>query len=200
MGGTESVLELDDETRISGLYILNGKEAVLELNEDSEYWLDAYSIGKTALTFANTVTDDEYSALELATDAKGNDVLYYFTDTESENYGTLGDFNRYSGGKAEVLAKEVYTVRILDEDGAIYAVTDVDRNGSELSLLQSDKPTVINDELDGNVLIFLDSKQLLYTADGDLYLWNGKEERRVAKDVMRVWANDKMAYTTYSAY
>ena len=99
-----------------------------------------------------------------------------------------------------MLAKEVYTVRILDEDGAIYAVTDVDRNGSELSLLQSDKPTVINDELDGNVLIFLDSKQLLYTADGDLYLWNGKEERRVAKDVMRVWANDKMAYTTYSAY
>lgn len=201
VGGTESVLELDDEqTAIIGVYALNGKEAVLELSEDGEYWLDAYSIGKTALTFANTVIDDEYSALELVTDAKGNDVLYYFTDTDSENYGTLGDFNRYSGGKAEVLAKEVYTVRILDEDGAIYAVTDRDRNGEELSLLQGDKPTVINDELDGNVLIFLDSKQLLYTADGDLYLWNGKEERRVAKDVMRVWANDKMAYTTYSAY
>ena len=200
VGGTESVLELDDETHINGLYILNGKEAVLELSEDGEYWLDAYSIGKTALTLANTVTDDEYSALELVTDAKGNDVLYYFTDTESENYGTLGDFNRYSGGEPEVLAKEVYAVRILDEDGAIYAATDRDRNGEELSLLQGDKPTVINDELDGNVLIFLDSKQLLYTADGDLYLWNGKEERRVAKDVMRVWANDKMSYTTYSAY
>lgn len=200
VGGTESVLELDDETHINGLYILNGKEAVLELSEDSEYWLDAYSIGKTALTFANTVIDDEYTGLELATDAKGNDVLYYFTDTESENYGTLGDFNRYSGGEPEVLAKEVYAVRILDEDDAIYVATDRDRNGEELSLLQGDKPTVINDELDGNVLIFLDSKQLLYTADGDLYLWNGKEERRVAKDVMRVWANDKMSYTTYSAY
>lgn len=202
VGGVESVLDLDEEVHVIWLCVLNGKEAVLYLSEDGDHRLDAYTVGDTSLTFADTVVDDEvvFSNRITGKDAKGGDVLYFFTDVESEDYGMIGDFNRYGGGKTEVLTEEVYTVRILDEDGAIYAVTDRDRNGEELSLLQGDKPTVINDELDGNVLIFLDSKQLLYTADGDLYLWNGKEERRVAKDVMRVWANDKMAYTTYSAY
>lgn len=199
VGGTESVLELDDEgTYINGIYILNGKEAVLDLSEDGDHWLDAYSIGKTALTFANTVIDDDFTGLRQGEDSKGSDVLYYFTDTESENYGTVGDFNRYSGGKSEVLAKEVYAVQILDDSGTMYAFTDRDRNGAELSLLQGDKPTVVNDELDGSVLIFLDAKQVLYTSDGDLYLWNGKEERRVAKDVEYVWANDQEGYATYS--
>lgn len=201
VGGTESELDLDgDETYINSIYVLNDKEAVLELSEDGERRLDAYSIGKTALTFANTVIDDEFSGLRRGEDAKGSDVLYYFTDTESEDYGTLGDFNRYSGGKSEVLAKEVYDVVILEDGGAIYAVTDSDRNGVELSLLQGDKPTVINDEMDYRVLIFLDAKQLLYTADGDLYLWNGKENRRVARDVEYVWANAEEDYSMYSPY
>lgn len=201
VGGAESELDLDgDETYINSIYVLNGKEAVLSINEDGDPRLDAYSIGKTALTFTDTVIDDMFSGLTLGTDAKGNDALYFFTDTEDEDYGTLGDFNRYSGGKSEVLAKEVYDVLILEDGGAIYAVTDSDRNGVELSLLQGDKPTVINDEMDYRVLIFLDAKQLLYTADGDLYLWNGKENRRVAKDVEYVWANAEEDYSMYSPY
>ena len=201
VGGTESELDLDgDGTYINGIYVLNDKEAVLYLSEDGESRLDAYTIGKTALTFANTVFDDEFSGLSQGEDAKGNDVLYYFTDTESEDYGTLGDFNRYSGGKSEVLAKEVYGIVIPEDSGVIYAVTDWDRNGAELSLLQGDKPTVINDEMDDKVLIFLDAKQLLYTADGDLYLWNGKENRRVARDVEYVWANSQEGYDTYTPW
>lgn len=201
VGGTESELDLDgDGTYINGIYVLNDKEAVLYLSEDGESRLDAYTIGKTALTFANTVFDDEFSGLSQGEDAKGNDVLYFFSDTESEEYGTLGDFNRYSGGKSEVLAKEVYGVVIPEGSSAIYAVTDRDRKGAELSLLQGDKPTVVSDEMDNNVLIFLDAKQLLYTADGDLYLWNGKENRRVAKDVEYVWANAEEDYSMYSPY
>lgn len=200
VGGAESVLELDDEeTYVNSIYVLNGKEAVLDLSVDGDRWLDAYSIGNTALTFASTVVDDDFSGLRQGEDSKGNDVLYYFTDTASENYGTLGDFTRYSGGKSEVLAKEVYSVQILDGSGTMYAFTDIDRNGAELSLLQGDKPTVINDEVGGGVLIFLDDKQVLYTSDGDLYLWNGKEERRVAKDVEYAWANDRRDYTVYTA-
>lgn len=83
----------------------------------------------------------------------------------------------------------------------MYVVTDRNSSGEgELSLLQGDKPTAISDEMDGNVIIFLDAKQLLYTADGDLYLWDGKESRRVAKDVEYVWANAEEDYSMYSPY
>lgn len=197
-GGVESTFDLDEEVSVSSIYVLNGKEAVLYLSEDGDSWLDAYTVGDTALTFSGTVIDDEFSGLRRGTDTKGNDVLYFFTNLEEEDYGRTGDFNRYSGGKTEILAEGVYSVCILDDSGTMYAVTDWDRNGAELSLLQGDKSTVINDEMDDKVLIFLDIKQVLYTADGDLYLWNGKESRRIAKNVEYVWANAQETYTVYS--
>ena len=129
-------------------------------------------------------------------------MLYLFTDVDLN--GEVGDFSRWSGGGLETLAKEVYGAVVLDESGVTYAVTERDDYGDqiELSVVGKDgKLSVISDEIDvSHEPIFLDDKQILYMNDGDLYLWNGKEERRVAKDVMRVWANDKMSYTTYSAY
>ena len=200
VGGVESVLDLDEESSVNGVIVLNGTEAVLHLSEDGDAWLDAYTVGDTALTFSNTVVDDEFAGPRKAQDTKGSDVLYFFTNVEKEDYGTLGDFNRYSGGKTAVVAEEVYAVCVLDDSGTMYAITDRDSKGAELSLMKEDKLVTVSDEIDSNVLIFLDSKQVLYIANNDLYLWNGKEERRVAKDVMRVWANDEMSYTTCDAY
>lgn len=204
VGDTESVLEFDEDvTSINGLYVLNGKEVVLSLsfeagpedNRRTERIVNAYSLGKTSLTFASTVVEDEFSGLQLAQDAKDNDILYFFTEVESKERGTLGDLNRYSGGKVEPLVKEIYSVYILDDSGAIYAVTDVSSKGErELSLIQGDKPTMITDEITGGIT-FLDSKQLLYIADHDLFLWDGKAGRQIAKDVSVVWANVEEVYT-----
>lgn len=200
VGGVESVLDLDEESSVNGVIVLNGTEAVLRLSEDGDAWLDAYTVGDTALTFSNTVVDDEFAGLRKAQDTKGSDVLYFFTNVEEEDYGTLGDFNRYSGGKTEVVAEEVYAVCVLDDSGTMYAITDRDRKGAELSLMKEDKLVTVSDEIDSNVLIFLDSKQVLYTADNDLYLWNGKEERRIARDVEHVWANAQERHTDYGPF
>lgn len=204
VGDTESVLEFDEDvTSVNDLYVLNGKEVVLNLsfvtgpedNRRTESIVNTYTLGKTALTFASTVVEDEFSSLELAKDSKDNDILYFFTEVESKDRGTLGDLNRYSGGKVETLAKEIYGAYILDDSGTIYAVTDVSSKGEgELSLIQGDKPTVISDEITDDDIIFLDSKQLLYIADSDLFLWDGKAERQIAKDVSIVWANVEESY------
>lgn len=200
VGGVESVLDLDEESSVNGVIVLNGKEAVLRLSEDGDAWLDAYTVGDTALTFSNTVVDDEFIGLRKAQDTKGSDVLYFFTNVEEEDYGKLGDFNRYSGGKTAVVAEEVYAVCVLDDSGTMYAITDRDRKGAELSLMKEDKLVTVSDEIDSNVLIFLDSKQVLYIANNDLYLWNGKEERRIARDVEYAWANAQERHTDYGPF
>lgn len=205
VGGVESVLDLDEESSVNGVIVLNGTEAVLRLSEDGDAWLDAYTVGDTALTFSNTVIDDDfvlpYDNLAYAKGTENNnEVLYFFTNVEKEDYGTLGDFNRYSGGKTEVVAEEVYAVCVLDDSGTMYAITDRDSKGAELSLMKEDKLVTVSDEINSNVLVFLDSKQVLYTADNDLYLWNGKEERRIARDVEYVWANAQERHTDYGPF
>ncbi len=199
VGGVESVLDLDEESSVNGVIVLNGTEAVLRLSEDGDAWLDAYTVGDTALTFSNTVIDDEFAGLRKAQNTKGSDLLYFFTNVERENYGAMGDFNRYSGGKTEVVAEEIYGAFILEDSDTVYLGTDISSDGVELSVLKNGEPKVIIDEIENaEEPIFLNSKQLLYINNNDLYLWNGKEERRIARDVETFWANSKEHYTIYS--
>ena len=200
VGGTESTIEFDDEeTHVNRIYVLNDKEVVLEITEGEQPSLLSYDLGGSALTFKSTILDDDYSGLTRATDAKDNDVLYLFTDVDDEGFG---DFNCYSGGELTVVAKEVGGVFILDESGTTYVVTDMDNNGNiELARLDGEKLTTISDEISDSygACVFLDDKQILYISDSDLYLWDGKEERRVARDVEHVWAAVEEPYTSYSA-
>lgn len=198
VGGTESLLDLDDAgASIYGMYILNGKEVVLDLYADEDRILAAYALGKDALTYSSTILDEDFAGLSQGKDAKGNDVLYLFLDTASDENGTVGDLVRYSGGKTETLAKEVYGAIVLEEDAVTYVISDMDRSGhAELSLLKGGDMSVVGKDMD-SIPIFLDTKQILYISDGDLYLWNGKEDRRIARDVEHIWANAQVAYATY---
>lgn len=207
VGGVESVIDFDEDvTSIYDVIVLNGKEVILDCyflagpkdNRRTERVANAYTLGGTSLTFANTVAEDDFSGLRPSADGKS---LCFFTDVESKDWGNLGDLTRYSGGgKTEVIAKGLYGAVILDDSGVIYGITDVDSRGKrELSLLQGDKPTVITDELTGEV-VFLDSRQLLYIADDDLCLWDGKENRRLARDVTAIWANSEVDYTGFSPW
>lgn len=199
VGGKESVIsDLEDVTSIYGIYVLNGKEVVLDVDDDGENVLMAFSLGSDALTFTSTIVDDEFSGPYWG-QSSGKDVLYLFTDVDTDSNGTAGDLSVYKDGKLETIAKEVYGAAILDQNGATYLVTDLDnRNSSvELATLKDGKTTTISDEVSGD-LIFLDDTQLLYISDGDLTLWDGKEERQIARDVEAFWVSVSEAYTAYS--
>ena len=76
--------------------------------------------------------------------------------------------------------------------------TDVDQEGNvELALLKDGQLTTISDEVSG-FCYFLDGTQVLYGSDSDLYLWNGKESVRIARDVLRVWVSAEAGYSSYN--
>ncbi len=199
VGGKESVIDLDDVSGIYSIYVLNGKEVVLDVyDEDGVNMLQAFSLGKEALTFTSTIIDDDFTGPYWG-QSSGKDVLYLFTDPADDSSGTVGDFSVYRDGKLETIAKEVYGALILDESGATYVVADLDSRSysAELALLKDGKTTTISDEVSGD-FIFLDDTQLLYLSDGDLMLWDGKQERRIARDVEEFWASVSEEYTSYS--
>ena len=82
----------------------------------------------------------------------------------------------------------------------MYAVTDVDgQYYQELAQLKDGRLSAITDEMSG-APIFLDKTQVLYVSDGDLMLWDGKQERRIARDVEQVWAGAEAAFTGYAPF
>lgn len=201
VGGKESELDLDGVSSIYGVYVLGGKEVVLNVSdEDGMDTLQSFSLGQDALTFTSTIVDDDFAGLYWSR-SSGKDALYLFTDVTSDrNYKTAGDFCVYQDGKLETIAQEVYGAYLLDESGAAYVISDIDSSYvCELALLKDGRPASITDEMEG-APTFLDGGQVLYIADGDLMLWDGKESRRIARDVERVWASASQPYTAYSPY
>ena len=200
VGGVESEIDLNDFTSVTQVMTISGKEAVLQVYDGSEEALLSYSIGEDALTFNSTILEgDDFVIPYMGTAESGK--LYVFTDvvedSGSKGYRSVGDFCLYQGGKLETIAKEVYGVYLLDGGGTAYAVTDVDSQyNQELAMLKDGKLSTINDEMSGTP-IFVDKTQLLYISDGDLMLWDGKAERRIARDVELAWAGTREAYIEY---
>lgn len=201
VGGKESELDLDGVSSIYGVYVLDGKEVVLDLyDEDGVSMLQSFSLGQDALTFTSTIVEDDFAGPYWSR-SSGKDALYLFTDVTSDrNYNTAGDLCVYQNGKLETVAQEVYGAYLLDESGATYVISDIDSSDArELALLKDGKPASITDEMEG-APTFLDGGQVLYLADGDLTLWDGKESRRIARDVERVWTSASRPYSAYSPY
>lgn len=208
VGGVESELDLDgDITLMDTIYVLNGKEVVLEAvdHRAGELSLRSYSIGTDALTFTSTILDGEDRYPRLGVAKRGDaDALYVCHNEDTSDAPARFDFAVYQDGKLETIAEEIYQAYILDESGATYISTDAINPTVgfltpplDLALLKDGETTTITDELSG-MFTFLDDTQVLYIADGDLMLWDGKEERRVARDVQYVWAGTYQGYTCYT--
>lgn len=199
VGGKESPLDLDEEDTLYGMYQLSDKEVVFWLSDGDEDRLDSYTVGADGLTLSDTIYEGELSPAGTSVEPDGKTALYLFTETEADNnYNTLGDFSVYRDGKLETIAKEVYGAVVLDESGATYVFTDVDSEYNiELAVLQDGKPVTISDEAEDSG-IFLDGGRLLYVSDSDLYLWDGKESCRIARDVEYVWTSYEESYRGYN--
>lgn len=199
VGGKESLLDLDEEDSVYSLYQMSDKEAVLWLSDGDEDRLDSYAVGADGLTLSDTIYEGEFSLAGTSVEPDGKTALYLFTETEEDdNYNALGDFSVYRDGKLETIAKEVYVAAILDESGTIYVLTDMDSEyNGELAVLRDGKPVTISDEV-SDTAAFLDGGRLLYLSDGDLYLWDGKESCRIARDVEYVWTSYEESYRGYN--
>lgn len=201
VNGSESEFEpYGDCDSIGGLYVLNGSEAVISCysaGEDAPELLVSYAVGQNALSGAKEITD-EFIGLCPAKDAKGGDVLYYFTDVGGD--GETGDLICYNGGET-VIAKEVEGVFVYDDGTAFCHVGESYDSRKDLyeytlcAVGGDGKTSRIADEVCD--WIALGAKSVIYVSDGDLYHWNGKESERLAHDVDSIWAKEYADYISY---
>lgn len=203
IGGVESPMKLDEDSEVDGLFVLNGSEAVLSLYEDGESILKAYTLNKNELTPGSTITDEEYRGLSVGT-WKGKDVLYYFTDVDSDS--SSGELMRYGNGEKTSVAKDACQVTILADSGAVFKVEDQKYNSRKdisegsLYLMKDGKGTRITDEADLAEIAYLGANRVLYISDGDLRLWTGKDSEKLASDVNTFWVNNVAGSETYYCY
>ena len=203
IGGVESPMKLDEDSEVDGLFVLNGSEAVLSLYEDGESILKAYTLNKNELTPGSTITDEEYRGLSVGT-WKGKDVLYYFTDVDSDS--SSGELMRYGNGEQTSVAKDACQVTILADSGAVFKVEDQKYNNRKdisegsLYLMKDGKGTRITDEADLAEIAYLGANRVLYISDGDLRLWTGKDSEKLASDVNTFWVNNAAGSETYYCY
>lgn len=196
VGGTEREMDIDDTAYIDDFSVLNGKEAIVVVDDGEEMVIRSYELGKNGLSFTGTVTDDEFGSLMFREDKNGNDALYYFTDMNKDK--TAGELIRYVDGKKETVAKDAERVMIL-EDGAVFKVEDGDydsRSGvyeGTLYAIQNGKSTKIDDEVWQYQVTFMNAKKVVYISDGDLYVWNGSEREKIASDVVSFWTNEGLS-------
>lgn len=208
VGGVESLLNMDldeDETlSISSTFVLNDKEVVLNAQVDGEWSLRSFKIGKNELTYSDVITDEDYTGVRKGVDAKDNEVLYYYLDVEINNDGfEYGDLICYSDGKETQVAKEIAGYYLLDDSNTEYVLGEYEyekgRLIAELSILKNGKTVSVSDEVEAGSITFLDGKQLMYMSDGDLYLWDGSEDRKIAEDVLAYFVWGAESYCGYFA-
>lgn len=200
VGGTESEMQLDEDSGISDLMVLNGNEVILALYEDGESILKSYSLSKNQLTPGSVITDEPYRSLSVGT-WKGKEALYYFTDMDSSN--TSGELVRYMNGSKTSVTKEADQVFILPDSGTVFKIEDEgydsrrDIYAGSLYVMKDGKSSRIADEVDVYNIAWLGASRVLYISDGDLCLWNGKDSERLASDVYTFWISTGVSGETY---
>lgn len=197
----ESEANLRNVVTLNNMYVLNQKNVLLDVYDEKERLLQSYTLGSDSLTYEATVVDVDFTIPYQCEDGKEMEALYLFTNTDQNKntLDTLGDFCVYKNGQLDTIAHEVYGVILPNKKGMTCAVTDVDQRGNvELSLIKNGKSTTINEEISA-VPHILDDTEILYLSGDDLFLWNGKKERRIARDIKDFWVSTEQDFSIYSA-
>ena len=195
VNGTESELDLDDWDGVHTLIYVSDSEVILHAYDDDGSALLRYTLGKSGLTFVDVLEDEFYSTSTVTVD--GKKTLYYFVDVDRDY--TYGDLVRYEGGEPEVIAKDASVVYLL-EDGTVFKLEDMEYNEWQegtLYTLVDGKEKRIADEVRTGSLLFLAKDQILYISENDLYVWENGESRRLARDVVNVWASETMVARSF---
>ena len=147
--------------------------------------------------YAANISNDTIESFEFIVDEayvtyidKETNTVYYFSDIDGE-YAALYSC---SGKETKTLAKDILSGTgyfRMYEDGVITAYSDRYGYSFELSIIDAGgSKTIIDDEV--TYYIRVDSSNLLYISDGDLYHFDGSKKTRLATDVTKVWSLNAM--------
>ena len=179
INGNVGTLELEDE-----IYYVDvaedGKTLVISLGSNgNECTLDVYTVSGSELKFKETIDDEAMGSQWI--DGK----YYYYTDV-SDDMGTL---YVYKNGKSEKLISNAYATgysNAMFEDGNCMALDDKESNDYVLILKNGEKIKF----REVNEYTYIAEDQILYMKDDSLYLYQGKEDFRIARDVIAYYCYD----------
>jgi hypothetical protein len=118
-------------------------------------------------------------------------TLYYTSGSYYSTTGIYQDLYSYTSGKSTRLAQDVGYYEQY-EDGVILAYTAYRSGyGAELTLISSNGDKTILDD-DVTQFIRVNKSTLLYLADDDLYLYNGKRKTMLHSNVDMIWSRNQM--------
>ena len=122
-------------------------------------------------------------------------TLYYADNIYNNGSDTYCDAYAYKDGKSSRIAQDVYKygIRVYD-DNTVFAYTY--RTNSEFEVTVFDakgKKTVV----DNNITEYwrADKNTVLYLSGGDLYSFDGKENKRIMNSVRWVWCKENMKFS-----
>ena len=127
-------------------------------------------------------------------------TLYYYISDENADYtdsSSSADLYSCSSGTSTLLAEDVVMTDKavnLYSDGVILAYTDCTVDSDyvyryELTMIDSDgEATIIGDNV--TQYIRIDESTVLYISDGDLYVYNGTESKKLKSDVDKIWSKN----------
>ncbi len=137
--------------------------------------LVAYTVSGKALKEDKTLSKDAYYY------GRWYDDGFYFYDKADNGEGNL---TKYDGGKPEQVAKDVsiYTLSINDDGSLI----EIDDSYDLIYFDKSGKDKRIDRDVDE--YSYINSKRIVYTSDGDLYVYTGKDDsQRISRNVYSYW-------------
>lgn len=202
VGGAESELDVKSGTSIRNMYVLDGKEVVLDLYEGDENVLKAFAVKGKGLEELGELASENYSVAgynyRKDTDKEKGKTLYFYDGVKSGRRDA--DFMSYTAGdkgKAKTVVEDAEIVWML-EDGSVYVRTDK----TELSVVKKgDAKEIVDDLNEYPRVTFLKGGKFLYINDAkELMYYNGKESVRLEKDVKRFVTTDAaLDYISYNS-
>lgn len=190
-------LETDEDALAASQYYCKWGQAEGELEiKGTNFSYDVSDDGKTLmledgsedriLTLYEKKGSEIEKVEEIAEDAAlagwTDDCCYYYENVDAED--NIGDLCYYKNGKTTRLCRNVYMSVKLYPDGNYIAYSDYNpEKGGELKCYNA-KGDDTRVAYDVTAYRYLDDKCIVYLSDGDLYVYTGKDERKIDRNVI----------------
>ena len=196
VGGAESGLDFDKGSYIDSVYSLAGGEYFILSNSGSNGGvISAYKAGN-GLVFEKVIADDVYNQPAVF-GQDGSEKLYFMSGYSEESISA--DLYSYAKGQAEIIGRGL-SHAVFFENGEVFTFTDCYlkddyENCGTLNKAVGGEPLEICKDVETwNVYADGSGNVFYLTSEGDLMLWNGKENARITRFAERFWMYGAMDF------